>query len=796
MFEQDLTCKILIGILSFCDSIEKVLVLINDKINLISSCCSNEKSTIVMSSLEKCQKNDNIEKVIEEIEKIIKYEKDNSIFFISFDVDFWNYYIHLIDDIKKLFSFKKSVILCSSIDKELSTEKLNLSNKIHKIGFDSVRNGFLINEELLEFINIDEYFHDDKSVNKYYRPLDIVKGIDFDKMNENFFIKWNNSNIFKIYSFADNEFKSRIIEQISDIKNFGKLLKLFDYKNKTIFDSNLVQKLREKFKNLMITYELKKCPMFVEDIANYIYIIDFQRVYDMIRFLNSTIEKFIQSIETIVNIYIHLINNYKDISNKVNEHIVDFLCKNKKQLNTESILFLLENINSINDIESILNNIENFTIKEEELFNQEKNLDSFQLLDKLEQIGFFKKKEFEQLSKTKYFIIASQNKENILKKIKNYEIKYNLLCTIHSSKENKNLFHEKLRIILLNNKEDIAESINRLNEKFSYISQQIESLENLIQKLKQSFDIYYIINFSKIEKLIISIKSGMMNEIDKPEIKNDIDDIYKTYTEKFNKYKNSKFFVRLYKMRKYNNNNIAQKESEILKLTENDFQKLKLLFKEENWYKEIPEEIMKECFRSLKNKKRSRLYDELLVLINIFEIKEFDDLKMNSLKYGFLTFCQKEEIILTAKNCLFFVDELEVIKTDFYKDLQERINNLENNLDFNMLKNLVNILENVGINIIDPNEEDIDYLNILKCNYTKDSIKFIANFDDYDIKRLQELIAGEDAKLINKDILQDVIKCNNFIYNLGELKAKISDDKLIQYIIKETEKSKGIANHL
>ena len=105
MFEQDLTCKIINGILSFCDSIEKVLVLINDKINLISSCCSNEKSTIVMSSLEKCQKNDNIEKVIEEVEKIIKYEKDNSIFFISFDVDFWNYYIHLIDDIKKLFSF-------------------------------------------------------------------------------------------------------------------------------------------------------------------------------------------------------------------------------------------------------------------------------------------------------------------------------------------------------------------------------------------------------------------------------------------------------------------------------------------------------------------------------------------------------------------------------------------------------------------------------------------------------------------------------------------------------------------
>ena len=289
----------------------------------------------------------------------------------------------------------------------------------------------------------------------------------------------------------------------------------------------------------------------------------------------------------------------------------------------------------------------------------------------------------------------------------------------------------------------------------------------------------------------------MMNEIDKPEIKNDIDEIYKTFTEenieKLNNFKNSKFFVRLYKMRKYNNN--TKKEREILQQTENDFYKLKLLFQGDNWYKEIPEEIIKECFRSLKNKKRSRLYDELLVLKKIFEIKEFDDLKMNSLKYDFLTFSQKEEIIIISKNCMLFIDELEVIKTDFYKNLNEIINNLENNLDFNQIKNLANILENVEINLIDPNEEDIEYINIFKCNYTKDSIKFIAIIDDYDIKILQEMIGGEDNKLINNDILKDMIKCNSFIYNLGELKGKINDEKLIQYIIKETEKSKGIAEH-
>ena len=74
---------------------------------------------------------------------------------------------------------------------------------------------------------IDEYFHENRYANKYNRPLDIVEGLDFDRMTENLFTKWNNSNIFKIYFFADNEFKGRIIEQIKNIKNFGQLLKLF-----------------------------------------------------------------------------------------------------------------------------------------------------------------------------------------------------------------------------------------------------------------------------------------------------------------------------------------------------------------------------------------------------------------------------------------------------------------------------------------------------------------------------------------------------------------------------------------
>ena len=61
MFEQELTVEKIIGTLSFCGSIEKVLIMINKEIEIISNCCLKEKKLILMSNLENPKKTDNIE---------------------------------------------------------------------------------------------------------------------------------------------------------------------------------------------------------------------------------------------------------------------------------------------------------------------------------------------------------------------------------------------------------------------------------------------------------------------------------------------------------------------------------------------------------------------------------------------------------------------------------------------------------------------------------------------------------------------------------------------------------------
>ena len=281
MFEQNLKFEIIEGILNFSDSIEKILVLINQKIECIANCCMNENKKIELSKFKKQKKNDNLENIIDEIKKIIIYEEDNEKFFITFNQEFWEKYYIFDDDSKNLFMINIATIISSAINNNLIQDEPSKEDKIHNFGLNALNEGTLKNEELLYFIKIDIYFCDNKYANINYRPFEIINGLDFDEMTDKFFAKWNTLNIFNIYSFAGFEFKSLIIDKITEMKNFGKLLKLFDYKDRNIFNGQLKQKLCNKFKNLMSAFNYEGYPKFVEGITYFIYIIDFQKSFDI-----------------------------------------------------------------------------------------------------------------------------------------------------------------------------------------------------------------------------------------------------------------------------------------------------------------------------------------------------------------------------------------------------------------------------------------------------------------------------------------------------------------------------------
>ena len=63
MDNPNLTVEMIINILNECDSIENILSLINNKIEIISNCCSKEKQIIIMSTFKIAKKTDNLENI-------------------------------------------------------------------------------------------------------------------------------------------------------------------------------------------------------------------------------------------------------------------------------------------------------------------------------------------------------------------------------------------------------------------------------------------------------------------------------------------------------------------------------------------------------------------------------------------------------------------------------------------------------------------------------------------------------------------------------------------------------------
>ena len=142
MFKVDLTLNIIKGALVYTSGVEQMLFFINKYINEIKNCVLKEKKILNISTVGAAQENDNLDKIYEYIFEIIKYEiKDNESLFISFDKTFWESYIFIFNDIKSLEIINKMIHICSLLEKDLSSDKLGLTEKIRKIQIELIKKG-------------------------------------------------------------------------------------------------------------------------------------------------------------------------------------------------------------------------------------------------------------------------------------------------------------------------------------------------------------------------------------------------------------------------------------------------------------------------------------------------------------------------------------------------------------------------------------------------------------------------------------------------------------------------------
>ena len=450
--QTPLTLKIIKGTLFYLQLFEKILICINENIDQIYEVCMKEKNVIKMNDLTGPKQEDDVEKILIEIEKLVKYELKKRKF-ILFEEEFFNNYTHYYfkKDLKKLLLIKKVILFCKKVDEELDPDYNSI---IHETALEMIKKGQLKNEELLDFIeNDDIYFIEDKRehLNLNYRPLTVLEGFDLENVNEIFYEKWIKINIFKKYSFTNNFYAEKgMIDKINHMKDFGKLLKLFNFENEKLCRKDTISLLANKYKKLIKTYSSDSCPNFLKETSLLIYMLD-KKTSTGKYFMENTIEKDFKSPEIINNIYLYLSSNYNDISNKIVEHITNYFIgtlQNKNVLKGENLLFLLKKLKSVSIFKAILNKINNYVIKEEDLFNEEKEIDSFKLLKGIQDEKLIEK--YPILNETAYILSTINLEDTILAKLKNGDIKYNIINTWYINTEKKKLFNERLFILFQN----------------------------------------------------------------------------------------------------------------------------------------------------------------------------------------------------------------------------------------------------------------------------------------------------------------------------------------------------------
>ena len=587
-----------------------------------------------------------------------------------------------------------------------------------------------------------------------------------------------------------NNFKNQLIEQLNDMKIFGKALKLFDYRDKRIFDYLTREKIAEKFGKIINTFKSETCPNFVEDISYYIYIMDQADNYKIKEFLKKTIEKLIQSIDIKRDIYIYLVSNYKDISNKVIEGVTEYFVGNKERLNAESILFLLSKMGkkeNSNMIKSLLNKIKSLVITEEQIFNQENNLESFKLLEGIQKQNLMDKCPI--VNETDYLLITLKLGTTILEKIKNGQIKSTLFLNNWRNLEIRNIFLNKLKILFFNNENDIKLCNSKCTNYYQQFSKINPIIENLLSVLNEFYKKKFKNEITELESMKEKMFSGMINEFEKEYLTNQIDEIKQIFNqqkeelkETFEDYpdysqhlilKKSLFFIHFYINIK--EKNLNKKETDIIISTLKNFKLLQNFF-QGDWTNKIPDSIIKECYKALKikaseinneNKKLTLIGEELRIIANYFKIENISDNDYLTMEERLEIYNQKEDIFSAANSCIHFIDELDSNKTEFYEELIKIRKEFKKNIPFETIKNGGETLEKYGLKIMNSKKEDREYLDILQfLKEKKGSLKFLIELTGEDCRTLQELVTERDEAILTNHEIQDMMKCNEFIQNL------------------------------
>ena len=750
------------GIIYYLKSFEKILIFINQQKNVISDLSINEKKIININGDDiKPNQEDNIENIFNETKKLVKYELENKKFVfieVKFFIDYANIFYEL-KNLEKLLLLKKVIEYFKKVDQNLNPE---INSKIHNIALEKINNGELKNEKLLDFIkNDDIFFNDEKNYEDIkYRPKEVFKGFDLTNVNESFYDKWKEVKICDKYRFHGNDYyigEKEMINKINHMKDFGKLLKLYNFENETNLCKLIYNKYVDLLKDLLKKNTIDSCPNFIKDTSLLINILDKNKLGD--NFISNIILKEIKSLELIIKILLYFTSNCNCKSQEIIKCISNYFISNIENkiaifIKEEIINFLLKN--SFNEIIEKLS--EHFIIKEEELYNEEEPNISFKILEIIKTKNIFVNYELLRNSQYWYHIESLTNK--IKSDINDGKIQYSYIKPIFKSNKKKQIFFDKIKILLTASEQKIEEYNKNIEEWIKNIDENIQKLMKFEEVLCFFFEENYKNYILDINDVKDKLMKGKLNTLETNYVKEKLEHIEQINNfipdfEKIYELKPSALFLKLfldYKFHKITNNT----KENILYKSKKDFEQFIILFQ-----KKSIAELNDNCLKAIKELDDDKIEKELDFMKEYFDLNKVNDVEILQLKKDIIMF--KKEISKNAFNISLkyknydsdklidepnfecknkqlekhIINELS-IKEKKLKDLNDKIKQLEAFCDKNEILNKLNKISilpfepngNEKSNIVIDAFNDGNMVNIIYDN----NDKILQMFPEYEGK--------------------------------------------------------------
>ena len=793
-----------------------------EKKEIISQQINEQDNKIESDYLEKKE----IPSIIDNINSILRFSEEKSVFLIYFTSSFWGYILNfckkpILDNILNCSNLRNAFFKYYSLVKKLIPKKIdkmkinNDSNNLFEIDefanlLDQIIKKYINNNreikdiEKLSFLTTYHPYYKKEKGEKYSNKAetDILDLFDLDKINEKFIGFFRDMNFEIIFESNIHEYISKLTSKIKNISNFENIIKLINFKSIEL-KNIILNSLNDYFNKLIMknisTLSGEKLNEAVKvtaiiSIVNFLYE---QQKDKKLEFTKDVIKKSDEKLKPLIMTEIIEICVNKKFQNQL------YLDADISDINNiKDFIFeqFSSKVKTYVDIKNIINLIKCIEKTAEE--NQKSEIIN-QVLNKLIEKNLFTKEEFfKNKPNPKIKLLYELNKEGIIQKNDEdyYDKIQKLIISINSDINDLNIKKKELTDFLKINKSFILERLSLIkiisdnsasaDEKLSQLIKKNEEINKDFEKFKFIYNnirIYYKTDYKDIiNKLFKIINDTENKEISHYKGGGTISDLMKecdraslyTKAERIKNVQDFLLFKVLYEM------NPGINDESSFKLAYDKYEKIREFLKGNSDNTDINKlyEENKESFDkireylSIDEDEAEKFIDKLKQHFGIDNEKLIDDLNIlfKSKKYE-----------LEINSIIYFFQFFEKDNPDWnskipetYKDLSEK--------DFTNIKSILLTLKNHKI--YDYKNKNNYYCQLFKCLYEqKEAIDFLfekINQNKQNINSLKNKIPPT-SKTINEDDITSTQEC---IFHFNKMKNKKNNFERLDYVKSLTEK--------